>query len=162
MQKKGIRTVIFDTSDSFTKESIIEKLSAGGNCEIYLQVENYVNEHITFHKIESDGIPVEPLKLNYGNYNTTVQNTVSDIVRSHLSKLGCKQTPTLEGKIRKLIESGDLSAVNMYDILTTDYTEDQESLQLQMSECLSCFIDFECSDRNWNDFFSSCKDIIII
>lgn len=162
MQKKGIRTVIFDTSDSFTKEAIIENLSADGNSEIRSQVENYVNEHITFHKIESDGIPVEPLKLNYSDYNTTVQNTVSDIVRSHLGKLGCKQTPTLEEKIRNLIESGDLSAVNMYDILTTDYTEDQESLQLQMSECLSCFIDFKCSDINWDDFFSNCKDIIII
>lgn len=162
MQKKGIRTVVFDTSDSFTKEAIIENLSADGNSEIRSQVENYVNEHITFHKIESDGIPVEPLKLNYGNYNTTVQNTVSDIVRSHLGKLGCKQTPTLEEKIRTLIESGDLSAVNMYDILTTDYTEDQESLQLQMKECLSCFINFKCSDRNWNDFFTNCKDIIII
>lgn len=50
----------------------------------------------------------------------------------------------------------------MYDILTSDYPEDQESLQLQVSECLSGFIDFECADRNWNDFFSDCKDIIII
>ncbi|MDE5753895.1 MAG: hypothetical protein K2H89_05070 [Oscillospiraceae bacterium] len=31
-----------------------------------------------------------------------------------------------------------------------------------MSECLSGFIDFECDDRNWDDFFSDCKDIIII
>lgn len=162
MQRKGIRTVVFDISDSFTRESIVRNLSEGGNDKVYTQAQNYVNEHITFHKIESDGIPVEPLKLNYGGYNTTVQNTVSDIVRSHLGKLGCKQTPTLERKIRNLIESGDLSAVNMYDILTTDYEEDQESLQLQISECLSCFIDFECSDRNWDDFFSSCKDIIII
>lgn len=162
MQRKGIRTVVFDISDSFTRKSIVRNLSEGGNDEVRTQAENYVDKHITFHKIETDGIPVEPLKLNYGGYNTTVQNTVSDIVRSHLGKLGCKQTPTLERKIRNLIESGDLSAVNMYNILTADYTEDQESLQLQMSECLSCFVDFKCSERNWDDFFSNCKDIIII
>lgn len=162
LQRKNVRAVIFDTSDSFTKESVIRNLSADGSDEVRTQAENYVNGHITFHKIESDGIPVEPLKLNYNGYNTTVQNTVSNIVRSHLGKLGCKQTPTLEEKIRTLIESGDLSAVNMYHILTTDYEEDQASLQLQIRECLSCFMDFECCDRSWNDFFSECKDIIII
>lgn len=162
LQRKGVRAVIFDTSDSFTKESVIRNLSADGNDEVRTQAENYVNGHITFHKIESDGIPVEPLKLNYNGYNTTVQNTVSDIVRSHLGKLGCKQTPTLEEKIRTLIESGNLSAVNMYNILTTDYEEDQISLQLQIRECLSCFMDFECCDRSWDDFFRNCKDIVII
>lgn len=162
LQRKRIRAVIFDTSDSFTKESVIRNLSADGNNEVRTQAENYVNGHITFHKIESNGIPVEPLKLNYNGYNTTVQNTVSDIIRSHLGKLGCKQTPTLEEKIHTLIESGDLSAVNMYHILTTDYEEDQASLQLQIRECLSCFMDFECCDRSWDDFFSECKDIIII
>lgn len=162
LQKRGIRTVVFDISDSFTRESIIEKLSAGGNDEVCTQVENYVNEHITFHRIETDGIPVEPLKLNYGGYSTTAQNVISAIVKSHLGKLGYKQSPTLEEKIRTLIESGDLSAVNMYDILTSYYPEDQDSLQLQVRECLSGFIEFECANRNWDDFFSNCKDIIII
>lgn len=162
LQKKGIRTVIFDVSDSFTKESIIRNLSTGGNDEARRQVETYVSDHITFHKIETDGIPVEPLKLNYKGFDTTAQNIISSIVKSHLGKLGCKQTPTLEEKIRSLTDSGDLSAVNMYDILTTDYAEDQMSLQLQMRDCLSCFVDFECTDRNWDAFFQDSKDIIII
>lgn len=162
LQRKGIRTIVFDINDSFTRESIIRNLSAGGNDEVSTLAENYVNEHITFHKIETDGIPVEPLKLNYNSYSTTAQNIISTIIKSHLGKLGCKQTAILEGKIRTFIESGDLSAVNMYHILTSYYGEKQESLQLQMSECLSGFIDFECDDRNWDNFFSDCKDIIII
>ncbi len=162
MQKKGIRTVIFNISDSFTKESIIRNLSTGGNDEIRRQVETYISDHITFHKIETDGIPVEPLKINYKGFDTTAQNIISSIVKSHLGKLGCKQTPTLEEKICSLINSGDLSAVNMYDILTTDYAEDQMSLQLQMCDCLSCFVDFECANRDWDAFFQDSKDIIII
>ncbi len=162
LQKKGIRTVVFDISDSFTRESIIRNLSAGGDDEIHTLAENYVNEHITFHKIESDGIPVEPLKLNYGGYITTAQNIVSAVVRSHLGKLGCKQSSILDEKIRTLVESNDLSAFNTYDILTSYYGEKQDSIQLQMMECLSSFADFECSDRNWDEFFSGCKDIIII
>lgn len=162
LQKKGIRTVIFDISDSFTKESIIRNLSTGGNDEVRRQVETYVSDHITFHKIETNGIPVEPLKLNYNGFDTTAQNIISAIVKSHLGKLGCKQAPTLEENIRLLIDSGDLSAVNMYDILTTDYAEDQMSLQLQMRDCLSCFVDFECADRDWDTFFQNSKDIIII
>lgn len=162
LQKKGIRTVIFDISDSFTKEAIIRNLSAGGNDKVRQQVEDYVNDHITFHKIENDGIPVEPLKLNYNGFDTTAQNIISSIVRAHLGNLGCKQEATLEGKIRSLIYSGDLSAVNMYDILTKNYAESQMSLQLQMREGLSCFTDFECADKDWDMFFQDSKDIIII
>lgn len=162
LQRRGIRTVVFDISDSFTEESIIRNLSTGGNDEVRTQVENYVNKHITFHKIETDSIPVEPLKLNYGGYSTTAQNVISAIVKSHLGKLGCKQTPTLEEKIRTLIESGDFSAVNIYDILTSDYPENQDSLQLQVKECLSSFIELECADRGWDTFFQNSKDIIII
>ena len=44
LQKKGIRTVIFDISDSFTKEAIIRNLSAGGNDKVRQQVEDYVND----------------------------------------------------------------------------------------------------------------------
>lgn len=162
LQKKGIRVVIFDISDSFTEKSIIRNLSAGDNDEVRKQVKKYVSDHITFHKIESDSIPTEPLKLNYKGFNTTAQNVISAIVKSHLSKLGCKQSPTLEEKIRNLIESRDLSAANMYDILTTYYEEYQMSLQFQMKECLSCFADFECTDKDWNTFFNDSKDIIII
>ncbi|MDE6005890.1 MAG: type IV secretion system DNA-binding domain-containing protein, partial [Oscillospiraceae bacterium] len=163
LQKQGIRTVVFDVSGSFTREEIIEKLSVGGDDKILKEVENYVNEHITFHNIETEGIPIEPLMLNFSDDITEKKNILFSIIMSHFGSLGKVQEVFIGQLITNLIATDDLSIMNAYDcIVDAYYPEKQDSLHLQVMEHFSCFTNYECANRGWSEFLDNSKDIVII
>ncbi|WP_456107592.1 type IV secretion system DNA-binding domain-containing protein [Ruminococcus sp.] len=73
LQKLHRPVIVFDTSESFTEEEILEKLSVGCGETAEKDVRAYIAEHITFHRIEEDGIPVDLLKLSdSGNAEDTI------------------------------------------------------------------------------------------
>lgn len=111
LQKQGIRTVVFDVSGSFTKDEIIEKLSVGGDDKILNEVENYVNEHITFHNIETEGIPVEPLMLHFSDDITEKKNILFSIIMSHFGSFGKVQEVFIAQLITNLITTNNLSII---------------------------------------------------
>lgn len=163
LQKQGIRTVVFDVSGSFTREEIIEKLSVGGDDNVLKEVENYVNEHITFHNIETEGIPVEPLMLDFSDDITEKKNILFSIIMSHFGNFGKVQEVTISEFITSLIATNDLSMINAYDhIVDANYPEQQANLHLQIKEHFSCFADYECVNRGWGEFLENSKDIVII
>lgn len=163
LQKQGIRTVVFDISGSFTREEIIEKLSVGGDDNILKEVENYVNEHITFHNIETEGIPVEPLMLDFSDDITEKKNILFSIIMSHFSSLGKVQEVFIGKLITNLIATDNLSVMNAYNhIVKVDYPEKQYTLHLQVTEHFSCFTDYKCANRGWGEFLENSKDIVII
>ncbi len=163
LQKQGIRTVVFDASSSFTRKEIIEKLSVGGDDKILKEVENYVNEHITFHNIETEGIPIEPLMLNFSDDITEKKNILFSIIMSHFGSLGKVQEVFIGQLITNLISTDDLSIINAYDcIVDAYYPEKQDSLHLQVTEHFSCFTNYECANRGWSEFLNNSKDIVII
>lgn len=163
LQKQGIRTVVFDVSDSFTREEIIEKLSADGDDKILKEVENYVDEHITFYNIETEGIPVEPLMLDFSDDITEKKNILFSIIMSHFGGLGKVQEVFIGKLITNLIATDNLSVMNAYNhIVKVDYPEKQYTLHLQVTEHFSCFTDYKCADRGWGEFLENSKDIVII
>ena len=127
------------------------------------EVENYVNEHITFHNIETEDIPVEPLMLHFSDDITEKKNILFSIIMSHLGSFGKVQEVTISKFIAALIATNDLSMINTYDyIVDANYPEQQANLHLQMKEHFSCFADYECVNREWDEFLDNSKDIIII
>lgn len=163
LQKQGIRTVVFDVSGSFTREEIIEKLSADGDDKILKEVENYVDEHITFHNIETEGIPVEPLMLDFSDDITEKKNILFSIIMSHFGSLGKVQEVFIGKLITNLTATDNLSVMNAYNhIVKVDYPEKQYTLHLQVTEHFSCFTDYKCANRGWGEFLENSKDIVII
>lgn len=163
LQKQGIRTVVFDVSNSFTREEIIEKLSVDGDETTLKKVENYVDEHITFHNIETEDIPVEPLMLNFSGDITEKKNILFSIIMSHFGSLGKVQEVFIGRLITNLIATDDLSVMNAYKhIVKMDYPEEQYTLHLQVTEHFSCFTDYKCINRGWDEFLESSKDIVVI
>ena len=78
LQKLHRPVIVFDTSESFTEEEILEKLSVGCGETAEKKVQAYIAEHITFHRIEEDGIPVDLLKLgDSGNGEDTIRKIES-------------------------------------------------------------------------------------
>lgn len=63
-QKAGQLVVVLDTSDSFTKEAVMNNLSVGGDETVRKEVEKYMEENVVFWEVEKMGIPVDILKLD--------------------------------------------------------------------------------------------------
>lgn len=103
LQKLHRPVIVFDTSESFTEEEILEKLSVGCGETAEQDVRAYIAEHITFHRIEEDGIPVDLLKLgDSGNGEDTIRK-IESIVESHNPNMGSKQQAAVHAVISDMI-----------------------------------------------------------
>lgn len=160
LQKQKQKIVIFDTSDSFTKDSIINNLSSDGDKYVKKKVEMYVNDNITFHKVEESGVPVDILRLEYPSLIETKRRIIDSIISSHIPNMGKIQKAALRQGITDLIESNKLNMTDLYKRLTDSRVSD--SLALQFEDMLCCFLEYRLSDKSWNEFLNDSKDIVII
>lgn len=160
LHKQRQKIIILDTSDSFTKEAIINNLSAGGDKYTRKKAEIYINENVTFHKIEELGVPVDILNLKYPSLIETKRRIIDSIISSHIPNMGKVQKAALRQGITDLIENNELNMMNLYERLTDSRVSD--SLALQFEDMLCCFLEYRLSDKNWDEFLSNSKDIVVI
>ena len=160
LQKLHRPVIVFDTSESFTEEEILEKLSVGCGETAEQDVRAYIAEHITFHCIEEDGIPVDLLKLSdSGNAEDTIRK-IESIVESHNPNLGRKQQAAVHAAISDMIQSGNVDMASLYEVLTSEQIP--YDLADQLADTLSFFVNFKANDRDWGELIEESKDIIII
>lgn len=120
LQKLHRPVIVFDTSESFTEEEILEKLSVGCGETAEQDVRAYIAEHITFHRIEEDGIPVDLLKLgDSGNGEDTIRK-IESIVESHNPNMGSKQQAAVHAAISDMIQNGNVDMASLYEVLTSE------------------------------------------
>lgn len=160
LQKLNNPIIIFDTSKSFTEDEIVEKLSVCGNSDTEKKVRKYVRNHISFHNIEKDGIPVDLLNLNYSSHIEETIRAIESIIESHNSNLGVKQKAAIYKAVSEMVKSGKTDMVTLYEKLTSDDTP--FNLADQLIDTLSCFVSFKLSNKNWGEFIEENKDIIVI
>ncbi len=160
LHKQKQKVIVLDTSDSFTKKTIIDNLSAGGDKYTRKRAEIYVNDSITFHKIEELGVPVDILKLKYPGLLETKRKIIDSIISSHIPNMGKVQKAALRQGITDLIESNTLNMMDLYERLTDSRVSD--SLALQFEDMLCCFLEYKLSDKSWDEFLNSSKDIVVI
>lgn len=160
LQKLHRPVIVFDTSESFTEEEILEKLSVGCGETAEKDVRAYIAEHITFHRIEEDGIPVDLLKLNdSGNGEDTIRK-IESIVESHNPNMGSKQQAAVHAAISDMIQNGNVDMASLYEVLTSEQIP--YDLADQLADTLSFFVNFKANDRDWGELIEESKDIIII
>lgn len=156
LQKLHRPVIVFDNSESFTEEEILEKLSVGCGETAEKEVQAYIAEHITFHRIEEDGIPVDLLKLgDSGNGEDTIRK-IESIVESHNPNMGSKQ----QAAISDMIQNGNVDMASLYEVLTSEQIP--YDLADQLADTLSFFVNFKANDRDWGELIEESKDIIII
>lgn len=159
LQKLHRPVIVFDTSESFTEEEILEKLSVGCGETVEQDVRAYIAEHITFHRIEEDGIPVDLLKLgNSGNGEDTIRK-IESIVESHNPNMGSKQQAAVHATISDMIQKGNVDMTSLYEVLTSEQIP--YDLADQLADTLSFFVNFKANDRDWGELIEESKDIII-
>lgn len=160
LQKLHRPVIVFDTSESFTEEEILEKLSVGCGETAEKDVRAYIAEHITFHRIEEDGIPVDLLKLDdSGNGEDTIRK-IESIVESHNPNMGSKQQAAVHAAISDMIQKGNVNMTSLYKVLTSEQIP--YDLADQLADTLSFFVNFKANDRDWGELIEESKDIIII
>ena len=160
LQKLHRPVIVFDTSESFTEEEILEKLSVGCGETAEKKVQAYIAEHITFHRIEEDGIPVDLLKLgDSGNGEDTIRK-IESIVESHNPNMGSKQQAAVHAAISDMIQKGNVDMASLYEVLTSEQIP--YDLADQLADTLSFFVNFKANDRDWGELIEESKDIIII
>lgn len=160
LQKLHRPVIVFDTSESFTEEEILEKLSVGCGETAEKEVQAYIAEHITFHRIEEDGIPVDLLKLgDSGNGEDTIRK-IESIVESHNPNMGSKQQAAVHAAISDMIQKGNVDMTSLYEVLTSEQIP--YDLADQLADTLSFFVNFKANDRDWGELIEESKDIIII
>lgn len=160
LQKLHRPVIVFDTSESFTEEEILEKLSVGCGETAEKDVRAYIAEHITFHRIEEDGIPVDLLKLgDSGNGEDTIRK-IESIVESHNPNMGSKQQAAVHAAISDMIQNGNVDMTSLYEVLTSEQIP--YDLADQLADTLSFFVNFKANDRDWGELIEESKDIIII
>lgn len=159
LQKLHRPVIVFDTSESFTEEEILEKLSVGCGETAEKEVQAYIAEHITFHRIEEDGIPVDLLKLgDSGNGEDTIRK-IESIVESHNPNMGSKQQAAVHAAISDMIQNGNVDMASLYEVLTSEQIP--YDLADQLADTLSFFVNFKTNDRDWGELIEESKDIII-
>lgn len=159
LQKLHRPVIVFDTSESFTEEEILEKLSVGCGETAEQDVRAYIAEHITFHRIEEDGIPVDLLKLgDSGNGEDTIRK-IESIVESHNPNMGSKQQAAVHAVISDMIQNGNVDMASLYEVLTSEQIP--YDLADQLADTLSFFVNFKANDRDWGELIEESKDIII-
>jgi hypothetical protein len=160
LQKLHRPVIVFDNSESFTEEEILEKLSVGCGETAEKEVQAYIAEHITFHRIEEDGIPVDLLKLgDSGNGEDTIRK-IESIVESHNPNMGSKQQAAVHAAISDMIQNGNVDMASLYEVLTSEQIP--YDLADQLADTLSFFVNFKANDRDWGELIEESKDIIII
>ena len=160
LQKLHRPVIVFDTSESFTEEEILEKLSVGCGKTAEQKVRAYIAKHITFHRIEEDGIPVDLLKLgDSGNGEDTIRK-IESIVESHNPNMGSKQQAAVHTAISDMIQKGNVDMTSLYEVLTSEQIP--YDLADQLADTLSFFENFKANDRDWGELIEESKDIIII
>lgn len=160
LQKLHRPVIVFDTSESFTEEEILEKLSVGCGKTAEKDVRAYIAEHIAFHRIEEDGIPVDLLKLgDSGNGEDTIRK-IESIVESHNPNMGRKQQAAVHAAISDMVQKGNVDMASLHEVLTSEQIP--YDLADQLADTLSFFVNFKANDRGWGELIEESKDIIII
>ena len=159
-QKTGQLVVVLDTSDSFTKEAIINNLSVGGNETTRKNVENYVEENIIFCKVEKDGIPVDILNLGYAVSPVTEKKILQSIISANIPNMGKRQRAELNRCIDNLMENGSVSMMDLYEEIMEGEVSD--SLSMQFEEILSVFLEYKLSKKSWGEFLKNQNGMIVI
>lgn len=160
LQKLHRPVIVFDTSESFTEEEILEKLSVGCGETAEQDVRAYIAKHITFHRIEEDGIPVDLLKLGDSGNGEDTTRKIESIVESHNPNMGSKQQAAVHAAISDMIQNGNVDMASLYEVLTSEQIP--YDLADQLADTLSFFVNFKANDRDWGELIEESKDIIII
>lgn len=149
MKHLGDKVIVFDCNDSFTYETLCKNLSA-----------EFVDNNITFHSIEEEGIPVDIFNLDYCSKMPDKKKLISGVLAAPIDNLSQNQHVTLKKYVAECIRD----EFDFDELLTKLKKGDKTDYSLYSKLC-SVHNDMEeygISDSTWEKFIDSSRSIIVI
>lgn len=144
----GHKVIAFDSTGSFSKAKI-EKIFPS----------DYVKDHISFHDISSDKLPVDIFHLSDDDMGVDI---IADILAAGTKDLPSLQLEKLKGLISKVKEKGNVSAGTVLSALKAP--DSAKPLRNRMEPLLNTLSKYHSDEKNdtWREFFADHHNFIIV
>ena len=148
------KVVVFDINDSFTPDSLCRSIPR-----------EFIDNNITFHSIENDGVPVDLFNLQDYIKPAQKKKVLSGILSAPFKTFSEVQSSSMKSVISDLFSVTDKDEkILPEDILClfNDNNPTHKSIITRLSSVFNDIEGFGMSEKTWADFISQSKNIIII
>ncbi|MDD6098449.1 MAG: hypothetical protein PUB66_06965 [Oscillospiraceae bacterium] len=148
------KVVVFDINDSFTPDSLCRSIPR-----------EFIDNNITFHSIENDGVPVDLFNLQDYIKPAQKKKVLSGILSAPFKTFSEVQSSSMKSVISDLFSVTDKDEkISPEDILClfNDKNPTHKSIITRLSSVFNDIEGFGMSEKTWADFISQSKNIIII
>ncbi|MDE6427205.1 MAG: ATP-binding protein [Ruminococcus sp.] len=153
LSKAENRIIVFDSSSSFTEDSLLKVLP-----------QNFVRENITFHKIDEKGVPVYLLHTYSTDKPLSRRNMLFNILCEAIHDPSQNQEIALKNMVKSMMKTAD-SPKYIDFIEQFEYADNasEKSIENKFSSVFEDIIDSGIeTDDDWFTFLDKCKKIVII
>lgn len=157
LAQKEKRVIVFDSSDSFSKEELEKSLS-----------KEFIEQYISFHDISKLGLPVD-LMYKYQDYSVTKQtNCFGEIISQAMPNASQIQINFLKKALKECVVENECNYEILLFVLKEDFSEVNDSTRYSVYSKLNDVFEeiIECNHNesmaDWYTFLESCKNIVVI
>lgn len=151
----GHNLVVFDSSDSFTYESLCRNLSR-----------HFVDENIVFIDLDRNGIPVDLFKIDHSVSLPSQKKQLVGILTAGIGELSAPQSNLLRSTLSEFISMlGKDEAIrteDMLDLLREGDSSTHESLLNRLEPLFEDINACGMTNRSWGNFLKSSGKIVVI
>lgn len=151
----GHNLVVFDSSDSFTYESLCRNLP-----------KRFVDENIEFIDLDSNGIPVDLFKIDRSVSLPSQKKQLVGILTAGIGELSAPQSNLLRSTLSELLSMlGQGEAIRTEDILTLLREGDSSTHESLLNRLEPLFEDIDAcgmADSSWRKLMKSSGKIVVI
>lgn len=151
------KIVIFDSSDSFTKEELTRNLS-----------EDFINNYVAFYNLEIEKLPINPFLFNDTLRKTEIKNRITSILSASFADLTQNQINTLKQAVFETLKKDENSfdIYSLIDTLSSDNGDGNGRVKKiicnKLMPLVEDIIEKEPINQTWYDFIENSNDIIIL
>lgn len=157
LAQKRKRVIVFDSSDSFSKEELEKSLS-----------KEFIQQYISFHDISESGLPVH-LMYPYPDYSVTKQtNCFGEIISQAMPNASQIQINFLKKALKECVAEQDFDYESLLCVLDIGFPEvsdsTKDSVYSKLNDVFEEIIEYghNKSMTDWYTFLESCKNIVVI
>lgn len=151
------KIVIFDSSDSFTQEELSRNLS-----------QEFVDKYVTFHQIETDGLPINPFLFDSNLRTTEIKNRITGILSSPFDDLSQNQVNTLKQAVSETLKEDEdnFNILGLIDTLSGDSKDGNGRVKKTVCNKLmplaEDMTENEPINQTWDELLEDSNDIVVI
>lgn len=147
----GHQIVIFDSSDSFTCETLCRNLTS-----------RFVDKNIVFHNLDKVGIPINLFMTDPNANLPSRRNQLVGILTAGIGELSDPQSNTLKSAISDLLNRNEPVRIGRILDMLNEYGTTSESLHNRLEPLFEDIDHCGMTNNSWGNFLGNSRKIIVI